>query len=476
MGMENDHVVQARARAAAGDLSGALEAINLELSRKGPDPSLRIFRARIKQSLGHLHDALVDIRAVDRGSVSARFLAFRAELEETARRLPAALETLTRAIRIEPRDPSLRGRRAFIRQSLGDTAGARQDLEYALKAQPESGELLYHLASLTQFDADTPVFDALTKARRSAKTGSSAAFHLDFALARATDQRGEIAQSFTHLQAANAAVRAAYPFDVTQRQALVDRYQKVFRDFDPSAFWSEGSSMFSPIFVTGMPRSGTTLVEQILSSHGAVDAAGETGVFFKGVQAHVGDPMTAARRKLALSSSAFAKAGQVFADTMGKLVDHDTPHLTDKSLQTWMYLGLVLAALPNAKIVVVERQPEATALSIYRHLFRPGKQLFSYDLKDVATYQRSFDAMLGFWKEKCGGMFSTIRYEDLVQDPTVQTRKLISNMGLDWDEACLKPEENARAVMTLSASEVRQPIHTKSVEAWKAYAAYLPET
>ncbi len=473
MGMETDYVVQARARAASGDLPGALDAINLEISRRGREANALIFRARILQTLGHLHDALEDIRSVDQGVVSVRLLAYRAELEESARRLPDAIDTLNRAVALEPNDPRFLARRAIINQSLGDMEAARADLERAMRAEPGNGELLYHLAAITDFKSDTPLLERLEHARRMAQEGSSAAFHLDFALAKAWDQRDDVDRSFRHLDAANIAMRNAYPFDVTTRQAMVRRYQRVFGKFDPSDYWSTASTDFAPIFVTGMPRSGTTLVEQIVSSHGEVDAAGETGAFFKVAKRYIGDPMVDARRRLSLTREAFGKAGADYAETMQKLVAPDAPHLTDKSLQTWMYLGLAAAAMPKARFVVLNRRAEPTALSAYRHIFRPGKQLFSYNLRDIAVYQAAFDEMLAFWTERCGDAIISVSYEDLVQNPEPAIRRLISQAGLSWDEACLSPEKNSRAVMTLSASEVRQPIHTKSLNAWQRYASYL---
>ncbi len=473
MGMESDNIVQARARAAAGDLQGALSAVDVELQRNSRDPNLRIFRARLLQSLGHIHDAVDEVKLADRGAVSARFLAFRAELEEAARLLPEALETLTRALRLDRDAAPLRARRALMHQSFGDFDAARADLEFALKKSPNSGQLLFQLANLTRFDAETPLLERLQVARRGAKDGTAAAFHLDFALARAMDQVGRIEASFAHLDRANAAMRKAYPYDVTARQALVNRYQRIFRDLTPSDFWGEDSSDFAPIFVTGMPRSGTTLLEQVISSHAQVDAAGETGLFFKAVQAHIGDPMTVSPSKLALSKDGFAATGRSYARALKKLINPSAPYVTDKSLQTTVYMGLVLAALPKAHVVVVKRNPHAVALSNYRHMFRAGKQLFSYNLRDIAIYQATFDAMLDFWSQRCGDGFSEVSYEDLVRDPQKTTPQIIDRAGLDWDPACLRPEDNARPVMTLSASEVRQPIHTNSVDAWRRYETYL---
>lgn len=473
MGMETDYVVQARARAAAGDVAGALDAIDSGLTRDSNNRNLRIFRARLLQSLGHVHDALAEIVSIDHGIASARLLGYRAELEEAARMLPEALQTLTRAVRLEPENGSIRARRSLISQSLGDFKSARADLERALSHAPGDGGLLFHLAGLTKFSADTPLLEEMKRARKRAREGSPEAFHLDFGLARALDQIGEVEASFQHLERANAAMRKAYPYDIAQRHALVNRYQRVFRDFSPAEYWDDTSSEFAPIFVTGMPRSGTTLVEQVISSHGRVDAAGETGLFFKALQAHIGDPMVVAPSKLHLGKDAFSAAGRAYASALVKLVNPTAPYVTDKSLQTVVYLGLVLAALPKARVVVVERGHQATALSIFRHMFRPGKQLFSYDLKDIAAYQSTFDSMVEFWGERCPGAFQTVRYEDLVRSPGEATPQLICDLGLGWDPACLAPEKNSRAVMTLSASEVRQPIHTNSIDAWRRYEAFL---
>ncbi|KMW57652.1 TPR repeat domain protein [Candidatus Rhodobacter oscarellae] len=147
--------------------------------------------------------------------------------------------------------------------------------------------------------------------------------------------------------------------------------------------------------------------------------------------------------------------------------------VTDKSLQTLLYAGPVLSALPKAHIVVVRRDHNATALSLYKHVFRPGRQLFSYDMDDIRAYQRDQDDLLSFWAERLPDRFHVMDYEDLITDPERQIRALLETIELPWDPACLHPENNTNAVQTLSNVAVRRPINASALSAWQPYAKVL---
>lgn len=151
----------------------------------------------------------------------------------------------------------------------------------------------------------------------------------------------------------------------------------------------------------------------------------------------------------------------------------ETPQITDKSIQTYLTLGLMKLAMPNARFIVVRRDPRDTLLSIYKNVFPEGTHLYGYDQVDLARHYSTFVRMVDFWRERVPGWFHEIQYEELVADPEPQSRALIAACGLEWEDACLNFHENTRKVETLSVFQVRQPISKGSVKAWARYGDRL---
>jgi hypothetical protein len=240
-------------------------------------------------------------------------------------------------------------------------------------------------------------------------------------------------------------------------------------DFAPLSTPAEGPR---PIFVTGLPRSGTTLVEQILASHSAVTGGGELRFLLEEAYRLMGDPGRGFTRLAELSEGALAGFGRAYLDLLARAVP-GAGVITDKSIQTHLVIGLVAKVLPWARILVVRRDPRDLGLSIYRNVFAPGTHLYAYDQADIAAYIATFEKMMAFWRAALPGRFEEIRYEDLVAEPEARTRALVAAAGLDWEEACLSFHESARQVATLSIQQVRQPIHGGAAGGWRRHAADL---
>lgn len=459
---------QAQTLAQAGQWSGALQVLNGVAPNDASRSDYKIFRARILLGMSRNADALSDIDEADNGSASPRLLALRAEVEEKLGRLDAAIITLTRAIELEP-NASLLARRAVLLQGAGQFDGAREDLDAAILQRPSEGELYRLISTQHRFSKGDPLLDRIRHFASKVPKNSRDRIGFEFAEAKALDDLGEYNAAFAHLKTGNANMRAAFPYDIATRLNNVRQYKKNFDAFDAASHRSADPSDYAPIFVTGMPRSGTTLVEQILSSHAHVQAGGETARFRPHMIDTIGDP---ALGDLNLSPEKFGLLGQRYhADMLTRL--HIAKRHTDKSIQTMLYAGPILAALPKAKIIVVTRHPNAIALSLLKHVFRPGKQLFSYSLEDIRTYQLSFDEMVVFWQERMPDAIFSVAYEDVVTQPEKTIRKMLEFVRLDWDPACLHPERNTRAVQTLSAVSVRSPIGQNAKNHWRNYAKFL---
>jgi hypothetical protein len=459
----------AQKQADAGQLNQALATLNA-MAGDGAEAranwqNFHIIRARILVSLGQPEQALKDVRIADQGPVSARFLAFRADIEETIGALEAAIETVTRAVDLA-RDASLLARRATLYQAQGKFDAAVADLRAAIGLRPTEGELYRLLAGLHTFTPDDPLLRQMRAQAKRAKAGSPAAMGFGFAMAKALDDCAEYDAAFAELTRANAAMRARFPYDINSRRRAVAAYRAAFDQMGPAVAPAPATG---PIFITGLPRSGTTLVEQILSCHAEVSAGGEAAVFSPLMTQILGDP---ARGSMDISPERMAALGAQYREKMAPRVP-GTQRVTDKSIQTILYAGAVLDALPDARIISVTCAPEATALSLLKQVFRPGKQLFSYDLSDIQTYQDLFNDMRRFWHERRGASILSVAYEDLVSAPEPTIRAILAFLGLPWDPACLRPEDNSRSVRTLSAVAVRAPIGTQARDHWQNYAAHL---
>jgi hypothetical protein len=259
------------------------------------------------------------------------------------------------------------------------------------------------------------------------------------------------------------------------RRDEVAGVQAAMRGFDWAGTRIAGAHPGAPIFVTGMPRSGTTLVEQIIASHSRVTGAGEVALLQAACQKLIfarPDRYEERRPLSTIPADEIAALGHDFLRTMAERFP-GADIITDKSITTYMYIGLVKLALPNARIVVVRRDPRDTLLSIYKNRFPEGTHLYAYDLRDLADYYATFVEMVEFWRSEFPEGFTEITYETLVANPEEESRRLIAACGLEWEDACLNFHENRRKVDTLSVYQVRQPISGGSVKAWQRYEAEL---
>jgi hypothetical protein len=292
--------------------------------------------------------------------------------------------------------------------------------------------------------------------------------NLGFALSKAMDDCKEYDQVFPYLNTANGLMRKAHPYDVNTRAIEIEKIKEAFRNIDFAAYDGVGDDSFAPIFVTGMPRSGTTLVEQILASHSTVTGAGEIGEFSREAYRLIGTPKGPFNAVTNIDNEALKQLGEHYTEYMRALFP-DADRITDKSIQTYTFMGLVKIALPRAHVVVVRRDPRDNLLSIYKNVFLEGTHGYAYNLRDLGTYYKLFEDMIAFWRKTLPGYFHEIHYDALTANPEEESRKLLAACGLKWEDACLNSHQTKRRVDTLSVYQVRQPIYRSSVKAWQRY-------
>jgi hypothetical protein len=302
---------------------------------------------------------------------------------------------------------------------------------------------------------------------------------LDFALAKAHADLKNHGRSFEHLLRGAAAKRATIRYDEAEAFALFDRIEQAFTRELIAEKSGSGDPTPMPIFVIGMPRSGTTLVEQILASHPVVHGAGELQAFndvVLEVRGPDGLPVAYPQFVPALDAAALKAIGRRYEMLVRKLVGTKgagSERVTDKMPSNYYFAGLIHLALPNAKIIHTVRDPVDTCVSCFSKLFS-AEQNHTYDLAELGRYYRRYEKLMAHWRRVLPeGRMLDVRYEDVVADLEGQVRRIIAYCGLPWDDRCLSFHATDRPVRTASATQVRQPIYTSAVGRWKAYEPYL---
>lgn len=379
-------------------------------------------------------------------------------------RSAAAIAQYERAIALAPEAASHRSNLGTALRELGRLEAARRAFETAVALAPESALCQLNLAEVKRF---TPGDAQLAQLEAMARRGGAEA-ELYFALAKARADLGDDDGSFRHLLRANALKRAAIDYD---EAATLARFERVRAAFTPDLIErlrGLGEPTELPVFVIGMPRSGTSLVEQILASHPAVFGAGEV----MDLGDAVADRMVFPEAVPALDGAGLRAIGRAYVARLGARAP-GAQRITDKLPSNFILAGLIPLALPGARIVHVRRDPRDTCVSCFATLFTAG-QSFAYDLAELGRYYRAYDALMAHWRRVLpADAMLELRYEDVVADLEGAARRLIAYCGLDWDAACLSFHQTRRPVRTASAAAVRAPIHARSIGRWQRYGETL---
>jgi tetratricopeptide (TPR) repeat protein len=299
---------------------------------------------------------------------------------------------------------------------------------------------------------------------------------LQFAFARALEDEGAYAESFEHYRDANALRRAYITYDADH---FHDEMRHIKEFFTPEFFAArahQGCPLPDPIFIVGMPRAGSTLVEQILSSHSLIEGTMELpdlgAMAAELIHKRAGEkpwPDLLAD----LDAAGFARLGEEYLARTRYQRKLARPFYTDKAGNNFLYIGFIQLILPNAKIIDARRHPLACGFSCYKQAFAPGALLLAYDQTDVGRYYRDYVEVMAHFDRVLPGRVHRIFHEHLVQEPETEIRRLLDYCGVPFEEQCLRFHETNRSVRTSSSQQVRQPIQKKKVEVWQHYEAWL---
>lgn len=360
----------------------------------------------------------------------------------------------------------------------GEIAEAAGLFRKALEIKPDDVETRFLLTQVGKVKAGDENYAALAAMKDAALRNHSSipykkSILMNFALGKCLDDLGDPERAFPHFVEGCKLKRATVEYDAGQTTRHFDDIMRVFDAATLQRLAGGGDPSGLPIFVLGMPRSGTTLTEQIIASHPDVHGAGE-----------LPDLLAIAHREVAGSGAAFpgniaaldqAGLGAWGADYIAGLQRRapEAGRITDKMPANFMAIGLIHLMLPNAKIIHVNRNPVDTCLSCFMQLFS-NRQEQSYDLAELGRYYVDYARLMAHWRSVLpAGAFLEVRYEDIVADQENQARRMIAYCGLDWDDACIDFHNSKRSVRTASVTQVRQPIYRSSVERWRPYEKFL---
>lgn len=390
----------------------------------------------------------------------------------------AALEAYEKAVAIDPRHAEAQNNAGAIYSEQGRLDAARAAFQAAIDARPDFVEAHYNLSSLKKYTQDDPHLAMLEGvfARRQ-QLSDHARIRYAFALGKALDDIGDYDRAFAAYEEGNRLQHALLPTDEARADALLQQIMAVFdaKFLAARKSWQGANDTTrTPVFIVGMPRSGTTLLEQILCSHASVHGAGElidlNEAVSKATGASAGKPFTAG--VALLDAAGMKQLGEDYLKRVWKL-SPDSRYITDKMPANFFYLGLIHLALPHAKIIHAMRDPMDSCFSCYSRLFNDTME-FAYDQGTLGRYYARYMTLMRHWhKVLPPGTILDLPYEDMVADTEGQARRVLEFVGLPWDPACLEFYKNDRLVKTASVAQVRKPIYKSSVARWKHFAKHL---
>ena len=279
--------------------------------------------------------------------------------------------------------------------------------------------------------------------------------NLSFALAKMYEDVGKLDQTFSHLSEGNALRKKLLKYSINQDHKLFTKLKNTQPHFLKNSLQINDKPIeATPIFILGMPRSGTTLVEQIISSHSEVTGAGELNYVSR-------FELGLATGSMPIENKVLSVFRKKYLSKVSKL-SNDKQFVTDKMPQNFLFIPLICAAFPEAKIIHVQRNAAATCWSNYKQYFASNDLGYCYDLKDVVEYYNLYSGIMKLWQSLYGNRIYDLNYESLTTDQENQTRKLINHLELNWEEACLSPQKNNRSVRTASQQQVRKEVYQGS--------------
>jgi tetratricopeptide (TPR) repeat protein len=461
-----------------GGAQPALQFIDQALRIRPAEPAWLLHKARCLQACHARAKAIALLEELGpKLSGDASLLAEAGLLASQLNQQDRAAGWFAEALKAEPDNARLHYNLASIQRFLGDLEAAEASANRAIALNPGEHDAWLLRSSLRKWDASNHHIGALRASLEQPGNQPLAEAMLCYALGKELEDLGEYAESFASFERGARARRSVLQYDVSEDEAFIEAIIEVY-DAELLHNGAEGHVSREPIFILGLPRTGTTLVERILGSHDEVISAGELTQFTRLIAARAQQGMPDPAADLSRPDMVRLTAGIDFRE-LGRAYIESTrpetgyaPRFIDKFPANTLNVGAIHKALPEARIVLLERHPMASCFSMYKALFTEIYP-FSYNFEELGRYFIAHQRLLKHWLEALPGRIHRVRYEQLVCDPEAETRLLLEYCGLPWQDTCLAFQDNPQASTTASASQVRQGIYSSSVDTWRHHAERL---
>jgi tetratricopeptide (TPR) repeat protein len=468
--------------AASGNALEGLQQVEAALRHAPENPQLLLQRAQLLLALGDSARACEAAAAAQaRAAADARTLDAIGNLFTRAGDQRRALAAFEQALALAPDEPHFLFNRATVRRFLGNLEGAEGDYDQVIRHRPEDYDAYLNRSELR---AQTPERNHTVQldARLALARDWRGKVALRYALAKEHEDLGHYERSFEHLACGARVRREHLQYDVDIDVATADWIIATYPGMEaapPCTAAAPGeAAQGAPIFIVGLPRTGSTLIERILASHSGVLAGGELPHFALGVVAAAagiagqGRGPVSRRDLVRLSAGIdFESLGQDYLRRV-RAAGVTAQRFTDKMPLNYLYCGLIRKALPRAHIVHVRRRPMAACYAMFKTLFQDGYP-FSYDLGELGRYYIAYRRLMHHWHTSLPGFIHELSYEALIGAQRHETQRLLAFCGLDWQEACMQFHSNGAPTTTASAVQVRRPLYDTAVSQWRNYARQL---
>ena len=383
-------------------------------------------------------------------------------------RLDDAIASYRRALELAPDYAEAHNNVGTALNLQGRLEEAEASYASALRARPEFAEAHLNLSLVRKYrDDDAQIGQMLDLVAREDLSDQDRML-LDFGLAKALGDIGSHDRAFAFLVEGNRLRRQALGYDIARSRSAFEAMKSAFSETVPvlaEPLEPRGGEAKAPIFVLGMPRSGTTLVEQVLASHSKVHGAGEIGLLDEAIA-----PVD--WQRATITTEVLRAIRHRYLGGLARFGVAE-PFVTDKMPHNFGWIGFIATAMPDARIVHVKRDARATCWSIFKHFFSQKGSGFAYDLEDVTEYYKLYVDLMAFWHERFPGRIHDLHYERLTEQQEEETRRLLDHVGLAWEDGCLEFHKTERVVWTASTAQVRQKMYRGSSEEWRKYERHL---
>ncbi len=385
---------------------------------------------------------------------------------------------LLQALKIEENEPNILYSLAECYQGIGEIDEAKKCISKILKIQPKNAMVHRFLSGITNYKQDASNFDDMKDIYDSEdfeKYSSEQKMNLCFALGKALEEKEKFRDSFEFLKKANFIGKLKFNYKILDEEKLFDNIINTFQQIDYKKFNKKVLDK-KIIFICGMPRSGTTLVEQIIAAHSHVSGAGELEYLQNIVKNTFLQNLNLNKEKI-IEEGSYEKniIGRKYIEFLN-FHNFETKVITDKAPQNFIWLGFIKIFFPNAKIIHCSRDPKDNCLSLFKNYFPSKDMLWSFDQTDIAKYYNLYLKIMNFWKSQFSDFIFDVNYEKLVSDPENQIKKIIKFSDLEWEKDCLSFHKNTKTpIQTVSVNQARKPIYKSSVNSNIKFSEHLSE-